>query len=193
MFSDEKCFYGAGFCGRTYVVRPPGERNNPIYCVNKTPRPVKVNAWCCFCSTGGTIHTFYENLDSQGLADILKDHLLKAADLNFVDEHAGGWLLLHDNDSKFKGRKCQQWIGTAGIDVLDDFPPCSPDLNPTENLWNELARAVEKYQPETQEELADRIMREWMKISTSYLRSLVHSMPKRCQEVIAAQGSAIEY
>ena len=35
LFSDEKCFYGKGFCGRTWVRRPKGEALNPKYCVHK--------------------------------------------------------------------------------------------------------------------------------------------------------------
>lgn len=52
LFSDEKCFYGHGFCGRMWVRREIGEALNPEYCVHKLAHPVKVNVWACFCASG---------------------------------------------------------------------------------------------------------------------------------------------
>ena len=76
-----------------------------------------------------------------------------------------------------------------------DFPPYSPDLNPIENLWAVLARAVEQRPPDTMEELQDRVAEEWDKVDKdkALLRSLVHSMPQRCAAVIEAQGWHTKY
>ena len=43
LFSDEKCFYGKGFCGRMWVRREKGTALEPQYTVHKTAHPVKVN------------------------------------------------------------------------------------------------------------------------------------------------------
>jgi len=192
LFSDEKCSYGKGFCGRTYVARPNGEALNEEFICNKIAHPVKVNAWVCFCSSGGTIHVFHENLDAIDLVNIFEDHLIETVDLNFVDDHAGQWWLLHDNDSKFTSKRVQDWLFNNGINILD-FPAQSPDLNPTENLWNELARRVEKHQAETVEELENCICEEWYGIEVQYLTTLAHSMTRRCEAIIAAVGTATKY
>lgn len=108
LFSDEKAFYGAGFCGRTWVRRPIGEALNPDYCVHKSAHPVKVNAWACFCTAGqGYIYIFNETLDSKLLKKIFDDgHLLEAAeDRGLVD--AGEWFFLQDNDPKHKSKLIQ--------------------------------------------------------------------------------------
>jgi hypothetical protein len=43
------------------------------------------------------------------------------------------------------------------------------------------------------EELQDVIAAEWDKIDGDYMRTLVHSMPTRCQAVIDAKGWHTKY
>jgi len=74
-----------------------------------------------------------------------------------------------------------------------DFPPSSPDFNPIENLWSAMARAVEAHQCETVEELQDVIAAEWDKVDKELILNLTHSMPKRCQAVIDAEGWHTKY
>ena len=69
-----------------------------------------------------------------------------------------------------------------------DFPPYSPDLNPIESLWANLARRVEKFQCDTMEELQDIVAEEWKNTDKELLRKLARSMPERCQAVIDAKG-----
>ena len=73
------------------------------------------------------------------------------------------------------------------------LPPYSPDLNPIENLWADLARRVEKFQCETMEELQDIAADEWKKTPKKLLRKLARSMPDRCQAVIEANGDHTKY
>lgn len=52
LFSDEKTFYGRGYCGRVWVRRPIGAALQPEYVVHKQAHPIKVGAWACFCAKG---------------------------------------------------------------------------------------------------------------------------------------------
>jgi transposase len=188
LFSDEKCFYGQGFCGRVWVRRPVGEALNPEYCVNKIAHPVKVNVWACFCAAGvGYSHIFNENMDAQLMKQILKDNLLPSARLHFRADPPEQWFLLHDNDKKFTSNAVKQQLHNDGVTTID-FPPYSPDLNPIENLWNTLQRQVETHTCDTMEKLQDVIADEWAKIDNELLRKLAHSMPQRCADVIVADG-----
>ncbi len=153
MFSDEKCFFGHGFCGRTWVRREKGEENalDPENCVHKEAHPVKVNVWACFAATGqGYCHIFNETMDGALMRDILKANLVDSAKLHFDAE----WFLLHDNDKKFTSNIVKEFLHNNGVTCID-FPPYSPDLNPMENLWDAMARACEKRNCDTMEDLQE--------------------------------------
>ena len=193
LFSDEKCFYGAGFCGQTFVRREVGMALAPQYCVPKTAHPLKVNVWACFCAGGqGYIYIFNENLDAALMKRILDENLVPSAQLHYSTDPPEQWFLLHDNDKKFHSRLVQDLLHRKGVSCLD-FPSYSPDLNPIENLWATLAREVEKKQCDSIEEMQDAIEEAWKQVNLEHLRKLVASMPERCAAVIAAEGWHTKY
>ena len=137
LFSDEKCFYGKGFCGRTWVMREKGTAFDPENCVNKTAHPIKVNVWACFSAAGpGFLYIFYEKMDSRFYLKILMDNLCDVAKRDFPAKKPaiGEWHFLQDNAPMHKAKIVSTWFHNKGVSVLD-FPPYSPDLNPIENLW----------------------------------------------------------
>jgi len=193
VFADEKICWGEGFWGRVYVRRPRGEALNPDYCVDKDPHPVKVNVWGCFSGKGlGYCYIFNENMDGKLLQEVLGTHLVESAELYYDVEHAERWWFLQDNDPKYKSTLVRTWLFNHGIQCLD-FPPYSPDLNPIEHLWADLARRVEQFQCETMEVLQDVVAEQWKKTPKKFLRSLARSMPERCQAVIDAKGDHTKY
>ena len=193
IFADEKIFWGEGFSGQVFVRRPPGEALNPAYCVDSDPHPEKVNVWGCFCGKGlGYCYIFNENMNGKLLQGILGTHLVESAELHYDVAHAEGWWYLQDNDPKHKSTIVRTWLFNQGIQCID-FPPYSPDLNPIEHLWAELARRVEKRPAATMEELQDIVAEEWAATSPEFLRTLAQSMPARCKAVIDAQGDHTKY
>ena len=79
--------------------------------------------------------------------------------------------------------------------MFDFWPPNSPDLNPIEHIWGYLKLRVNKRTINVTNAVQfESIIRdEWSKISKSYLRALVASMPARCTAVIAARGKHTKY
>ncbi|GBP05161.1 Transposable element Tc1 transposase [Eumeta japonica] len=72
-------------------------------------------------------------------------------------------------------------------------PPQSPDLNPIEHLWEELDRRVKKRAISTKSELQKALKEEWSNIGENVTKNLVHSMPKRLNEVINQRGLPTKY
>jgi len=188
LFADEKIFWGEGFWGQVFVRRPKGEALNPAYCVDKDPHPVKVSAWACFSGYGpGYMYIFNENMKAERLKEILGTHLIVSAELFFDVEHAEEWWFLQDNAPQHKSFLVRAWLFNNGIQCID-FPPYSPDLNPIENLWADLARRVEQFQCDSMEELQDIVAEQWKETDKELLSKLARSMPERCQAVIDAHG-----
>jgi len=79
-----------------------------------------------------------------------------------------------------------------GIQQID-FRPYSPDLNPIENLWNDLKRRVEKRNARNVEELKQHLEEEWVATDKEFIKKLVHGMPKRCKLVVKAEGHMTKY
>ena len=64
-----------------------------------------------------------------------------------------------------------------------EWPACSPDLNPIENLWGILKRKVAKRNPESFENLKQIVISEWNDIPLSTLQNLISDMPIRLGEL----------
>jgi len=70
------------------------------------------------------------------------------------------------------------------------LPPCSPDLNPIELVWNYIKARIKSrigwnYQDEA---IRTIVVDEWEHLSVEYINSLILSMPRRLAAVIAAEG-----
>jgi transposase len=193
IYADETLSLGEGHYGQIWIRRPVGEADNPDYCVDKKPHPVKVNLWGCFCGRGlGYMYIFNENMDAKKLRAILDTHLLPSVRLYFQEDPPEPWSLMHDNAPQHKSQAVRKWLHDHGVTVLV-MPPYSPDLNPIENLWYELARRVEKWNALTMEALQDAIAEEWKKTDVLFLSKLAKSMPARCKAVIEMQGDHTLY
>ncbi|KAG3111215.1 hypothetical protein PI124_g9692 [Phytophthora idaei] len=82
-----------------------------------------------------------------------------------------------DNASIHESRFAKAHIEAMGINKVN-WPAKSPDLNPIENVWGQLAWSVYEggRQFDTKAELKAQIIRSWKDIKQSYLRDLVNSI-----------------
>ena len=89
-------------------------------------------------------------------------------------------VFLQDNARSHVARDNIQFLRNNNIDFIDDWPSKSPDLNPTEHLWDNL-------------DTRDALLEEWNNIPQAQINNLIHSMRRRCQAVSNARDGHIRY
>lgn len=97
-----------------------------------------------------------------------------------------------DNDRKHKAKATMEWLSRKKVNVLE-WPSQSPDLNPIENLWQDLKTAVHRRSPANLKELELFCQEEWAKTAPSRCAKLVDTYPKQRMAVIAAKGACTKY
>jgi hypothetical protein len=112
-----------------------------------------------------------------------------------LDEfYDAGAIFQQDNARAHTAHATLDWLDGKGITVLD-WPANSPDLNPTENVFDALARRVYagNRQFGTVAALKEAIVEAWADIDFDELEPYIDSMPDRMEAVIASQGKPTRF
>ncbi|RWR98614.1 hypothetical protein B4U79_15264 [Dinothrombium tinctorium] len=128
------------------------------------------------------------SVDAAYYQEILGECLLETMSTLYPD----GYILQQDNARPHTAKKTQEWFRDHSVQVLP-WPPCSPDLNPIENLWGVMKRRLAKLEERSSEAWEDEIKKIWNELSTHSLESFIKSMPQRIEKCIAANGEKIKY
>ncbi|KAG6616798.1 Isoamyl acetate-hydrolyzing esterase 1 [Phytophthora cinnamomi] len=104
------------------------------------------------------------------------------------------WARAKANASIHTSGATKEFLKEENVDVMD-WPAKSPDLNPIENMWGVLARAVYAHgrQFQTREDLIETIKASWAAIGQDLITKLVESMPKRCIATLELHGAKTKY
>jgi transposase len=125
-----------------------------------------------------------QRINSESYQQVLENHLLPI--------YQPGDVFQQDNAPPHASYSTRQWFIDHEIEVLP-WPSLSPDLNPIENVWSMLAKAVYKdgKQFESVEELKKSVEKEWKKLSMASVRNLIFSMNNRVFKCIHRHGSCV--
>jgi transposase len=191
IFTDESKFNLFGSDGRIMVWRKPNtqlEIQNTVPTVKHGGGSVMV--WGCFSAAGVGKLAFIDGImDHKGYIQILKDNLrTSATDLGIPDD----FIFYQDNDPKHKALNTRLWL-LYNCPIVMETPPQSPDINPIENLWDELGRRMQRRQVSNKNQLKEALLEEWNKIEPKCCQKLVNSMPNRLECVIEKMGYATKY
>lgn len=149
-----------------------------------------VMVWGCMGAKGVVILVFIDGImNKESYLNILRQNLKVSADkLGILDS----FKFYPDNDPKHKSRLIQEWLLYNCPKVL--HPPAhSPDINPIENLWDELDRRIRKHTISSISMLKSRLQEEWDRIPVDYTTSVVKNMPSRLREVVKQNGYPTKY
>jgi hypothetical protein len=188
-FSDETHFY-LGHYGRVYVRRPVGAACDPKYSHAQQQLKGKVSLWGCISADGVGHAELYEgDLNAVRYRDILRHSLVKTF-REFYPQ--GPWIFQQDGARFHTTQETITFLHEKGITFLE-WPPWSPDLNPIENLWNDIKRRVYNRFPQTMEQLEQVIREEWEATDLNFISRICRSMPDRLQLLLNNNGHKIQY
>jgi len=152
-----------------------------------------VMVWGCFCGTGlGPLVLVEGKLDRFGYIQLLEENLLPWIQRKFNHRR---YFFQQDNAPVHTAKDTKAWISQKQVKMLLNWPAQSPDLNPIENMWDELQRRVRKRNPRpaNKHELYAALKEEWERIPRKTYKELIDSMPRRVQECIEKNGSPTSY
>ncbi len=137
------------------------------------------------------------NITTERYKAVLKCGLLPSGSAIFQRHGISSWVLQQDNDPTHRVAKAviKEWNGGSGtkVELLDPWPPNSPDLNPIENVWSYVQARVDRMGCKTFDEFRGAVLRELENLPKSLLRKLVTSMPDRLAACEKANGDRTKY
>ena len=192
VFSDESRFCLNTNDGRERVWRRDHERYAEC-CIREVDRwgGPSVMVWGGINTNFRTeLVTIAGNLTAQRYVDeVLEPHLIP-----FMEAHPAVTLFQQDNATPHTARLTRNFLDEQNVELLD-WCSCSPDLNPIEQLWDELGRRVSARAnpPVNAQTLSVALHEEWDNLPQATIRNLVNSMRRRCTECFQAQGGHTHY
>ena len=152
--------------------------------------------WGCFSADGvGAIHRIEGIMDKEVYLDILTTVAIPSA----ITLRGSDFCFQQDNDPKHTAKIVTEFLTTPNeffppFEVMT-WPSQSPDLNPIENLWEELDHQVRQRQTtKTSPAKFFEILKDcWDNISPAITQNLVNSMPRRVAAVIKNRGGPTKY
>jgi hypothetical protein len=138
-----------------------------------------------------------KNITQEEYPDVLMHTLLPGGDRLLGHGGSRGWVLQQDNDPTHRVAQgvVQQWRRghNSRVELLANWPPNSPDLNPIENVWSWVGRKVKQMGVTTLPAFKQAVLQQLAHVPKKMLGNLVGSMQSRLRKVIEKGGDRIKY
>lgn len=146
------------------------------------PRIARLNVWGAIWSSGrSSLYTTNDTFNGEHYLRVLRSHLhphLPLPRREFIQDGVPfHWTLA-----------VQQWCEDEGVDLIQDFPPASPDLNAIEFLWGWMKHKVAAAEPHDQRSLKKAVQDAWTSVSQDTIKGFIKHMKANVHSVIANGG-----
>ena len=187
LFSDESRFTMNHNDGRLRVWRRPGQRFIDATVQEKVAfGGGSVMVWGAFSLHHRTpLYQVHGNLNGIQCRDEIR-RPLAVPTLQQIGPMA---VYQDDNARPHRARVVNDFLQQYGVNRME-WSACSPDLNPIENLWDELDRKVRSNNPPPRDaqHLFQMLQAEWQALPQRIFTNLVNSMRTRCVECQNSHG-----
>ena len=199
LFSDEKLFTVQQVLNKqNHRILATDKSTLPesTFRVSRTQKPASVMVWAGVTATGRTPLIFIP----QGVKinqSVYRESILENVLKPWAQSHFGNdlWIFQQDSAPAHKAKSTQKWCKTnfPGVISSEEWPPCSPDLNPLDfSIWSILEERVNATPHRSVEDLKSKLLREWSKIPDEHVCASVDSFIVRLKSCIKAKGDIFE-
>ena len=104
------------------------------------------------------------------------------------------FIFMQDGAPCHTAKLAKSYLETEEVPLLP-WPGNSPDLNPIENVWRLVKHRIAQQTISTKQQLISAIIDAWFRDTSlqQSIISLIESMPRRINDVIAAKGGNTKY
>lgn len=147
-------------------------------------------------------HTNQKGQPARGITtseyrEVLSKTLLPGGHSLFTAHGTSEWTLQQDGDPAHgcAAEQIKQWNKKTGcsVQLLPNWPPNSPDLNPIENVWGWVGQEVNRMGCSSFDEFSKAVRDKLAALPKQHLTNLYASMKGRMDAVVAAGGGSTKY
>ncbi len=151
------------------MLRTKEEKDHPDCYQQQVQKPGSVMVWGCVSALGkGNLHFCDGTINAEKYIEILEHNMLPSRRHLFQGRPC---IFQQDNAKPHSAHITKSWLRRKRVQVLD-WPACSPDLSPIENVWRILKRKMRQRRPRTVSHLKTCLQEEWDKITPETLHHL---------------------
>ncbi len=121
------------------------------------------DVWGCISAYGkGSFHVLEGTMNAERYVKILEQHMLPSRWRLFQGRP---YVFQQHNAKPHTAAITTAWLRSRSVRVLN-WPACSPDLSPIENIWHIIKWKIHQRRPRTLQQLKTYIRQEWDQIPT---------------------------